>query len=77
MPKRILRGKVVSTKCNKTVTVDVERRVKHPLYRKFIKRNKKYAAHDETNACKEGDFVAIRECKPFSKTKSWEVIIEN
>jgi small subunit ribosomal protein S17 len=77
MPKRILRGKVVSTKCDKTVTVNVERRVKHPLYHKFIRRNKKFAAHDELNTCKEGDFVNIRECKPFSKTKTWEVIVES
>ncbi len=77
MPKRILRGKVVSTKCDKTVTVNVERRVKHPLYRKFIRKTKKFTAHDELNQCKEGDYVDIRECKPFSKTKTWEVILES
>lgn len=76
MPKRVLRGTVVSTKCNKTVTVEVERRIKHPLYHKFIKRSKKYAAHDELNLCKEGTEVSIQECKPYSKTKTWEVVIE-
>ena len=76
MPKRVLRGTVVSTKCNKTVTVEVERRIKHPLYHKFMKRSKKYAAHDEQNLCKTGDAVNIQECKPYSKTKTWEVVIE-
>ena len=76
MPKRILQGVVTSDKMDKTVTVQVERRFKHPLYGKFIKRTKKYAAHDETNACKVGDTVQIRECRPLSKRKSWEVISE-
>lgn len=76
MPKRILRGTIVSAKCNKTVTVLVERRIKHPLYHKFIKRSKKYAAHDELNHFKEGDMVSIQECKPYSKSKAWEVIID-
>ncbi|PIW29960.1 MAG: 30S ribosomal protein S17 [Rhodospirillales bacterium CG15_BIG_FIL_POST_REV_8_21_14_020_66_15] len=76
MPKRILQGVVVSDKMDKTVTVQVERRFKHPLYGKFIKRTKKYAAHDEANACKVGDTVQIRECRPISKRKSWEVISE-
>ncbi|MBY0292075.1 MAG: 30S ribosomal protein S17 [Alphaproteobacteria bacterium] len=76
MPKRILKGTVVSTKCDKTATVRVERRVKHPLYHKFIKRSKKYAAHDELNQFKEGDEVSIQECKPHSKTKTWEVIVQ-
>lgn len=76
MPKRILQGVVVSDKMDKTVTVQVERRFKHPLYKKFIKRTKKYAAHDEANACKVGDMVQIRECSPISKRKSWEVINE-
>ncbi len=75
MPKRVLRGTVVSAKCDKTVTVRVERRVKHPLYHKFITRSKKYAAHDEQNHFKPGDVVGIQECKPISKT--WEVIVEN
>ena len=74
MPKRILQGVVVSDKTEKTVTVKVERRVMHPLYKKFIKRSKKYAAHDEDNACKVGDLVSIRECRPVSKSKRWEVV---
>jgi len=74
MPKRVLQGVVVSDKTEKTVTVKVERRVMHPLYKKFIKRSKKYAAHDEANACKEGDLVSIRECRPISKSKRWEVV---
>ncbi|MCH8236648.1 MAG: 30S ribosomal protein S17 [Proteobacteria bacterium] len=76
MPKRILRGVVVSDKMDKTVTVKVERRIMHPLYKKVIRRSKKYAAHDEANACKEGDVVSIRECRPLSKRKTWEVIAE-
>ena len=76
MPKRVLRGTIVSAKCDKTVTVKVERRVKHPLYHKFITRSKKYAAHDEENRFKEGEEVSIRECKPFSKSKTWEVVLE-
>ncbi|HEY4136368.1 MAG TPA: 30S ribosomal protein S17 [Alphaproteobacteria bacterium] len=74
MPKRILQGTVVSDKMDKTVTVLVERRVAHPVYKKFIKRSKKYAAHDETNACKIGDTVRIRECRPISKNKRFEVV---
>jgi len=74
MPKRILQGVVVSDKTEKTVTVKVERRVMHPLYKKFIKRSKKYAAHDEENVCKVGDMVSIRECRPISKSKRWEVV---
>ena len=76
MPRRILRGVVVSDKMDKTVTVKVERRIMHPLYKKFIRRSKKYAAHDEANACKEGDVISIRECRPLSKRKTWEVITE-
>ncbi|MEQ8506659.1 MAG: 30S ribosomal protein S17 [Rhodospirillales bacterium] len=76
MPKRILQGVVVSDKMDKTVTVQVERRFKHPLYKKFIKRTKKYAAHDEANACKVGDQVQIQECRPISRRKSWEVVSE-
>jgi small subunit ribosomal protein S17 len=74
MPKRILTGTVVSDKADKTVTVLVERRFKHPLYEKTIRRSKKYAAHDETNQFKEGDVVRIVESKPFSKSKCWAVI---
>jgi len=77
MPKRILKGTVVSAKCDKTVSVKVERRIKHPLYHKFIRRSKKFAAHDELNQFKVGDEVSIQECKPYSKSKTWEVIIEN
>lgn len=77
MPKRILKGTVVSAKCDKTISVKVERRIKHPLYHKFIRRSKKFAAHDELNQFKVGDQVSIQECKPYSKSKTWEVIVEN
>jgi len=76
MPKRILQGVVVSDKMDKTVVVSVERRVMHPIYKKFIRRSKKYHAHDEDNQFKIGDTVRIRECRPISKTKTWEVIVE-
>ncbi|MAJ63335.1 MAG: 30S ribosomal protein S17 [Alphaproteobacteria bacterium] len=74
MPRRILQGNVVSDKGDKTVTVLVERRVKHPIYAKFIKKSKRYAAHDETNQYTVGQEVMIEECKPLSKRKSWKVI---
>ena len=74
MPRRVLQGTVVSDKNAKTVIVSVERRVMHPVYKKFIKRTKRYAAHDEANACKAGDVVYIRECRPISKSKRWEVV---
>ena len=74
MPRRVLQGTVVSDKANKTVIVSVERRIMHPVYKKFIRRTKRYAAHDEANACKAGDVVSIRECRPISKTKRWEII---
>ena len=74
MPKRILTGTVVSDKANKTVVVQVERRVKHPLYGKIIKRSKKYHAHDEANACREGETVRIEETRPISKLKTWRVL---
>ncbi len=74
MPKRILQGVVTSDKQEKTVTVKVERNILHPLFKKVIRRSKKYAAHDETNKFKEGDIVRIRECAPISKNKRWEVI---
>ncbi len=77
MPKRVLTGRVVSDKMDKTVTVLVERRVMHPLYKKFIRRSKRYAAHDEANACKEGDVVQIEECPPVSKRKAWLVTQRN
>jgi len=71
--KRTLTGRIVSDKMNKTVTVLVERRVKHPLYGKIITRSKKYHAHDEKNEFKEGDTVLIEECRPVAKTKAWRV----
>ena len=77
MPRRVLNGRVTSDKMDKTITVLVERRVMHPLYKKFIRRSKKYAAHDEDNLCKEGDAVSIEECRPISKRKSWLLIERN
>ena len=74
MPKRVLTGTVVSDKTDKTVVVPVERRVKHPLYGKIIKRSKKYHAHDADNAFKEGEIVRIEETKPISKLKTWTVL---
>ena len=74
MPKRILIGTVVSDKTDKTVTVLVERKVKHPLYGKIIRRSKKYHAHDADNAYKTGETVRIEETRPISKTKTWQVI---
>lgn len=70
---RALTGRVVSDKMDKTVTVLVERRVKHPLYGKVIRLSKKYHAHDEANECHEGDLVVIEECRPLSRTKAWKV----
>jgi small subunit ribosomal protein S17 len=77
MPRRVLTGRVTSDKMDKTITVLVDRRVMHPLYKKFIRRSKKYAAHDEANACKTGDMVRIVECAPISKRKTWTVIERN
>jgi small subunit ribosomal protein S17 len=74
MPKKLLKGKVISDKMDKTVVVSVERVFKHPLYEKIIKSRKKYKAHDETNKCKIGDFVEIIESSPISKTKRWKVL---
>ena len=74
---RRVTGKVVSDKMDKTVTVLVERRVKHPLYGKIIKRSTKMHAHDEENVCKEGDFVTIEECRPLSKSKTWRLVSVN
>jgi small subunit ribosomal protein S17 len=74
MPKRVLTGTVVSDKTDKTVVVKVERRVKHAMYGKIIKRSKKYHAHDETNQYREGETVRIEETAPISKLKSWKVI---
>ena len=74
MPKRVLTGTIVSDKGDKTVVVSVERRVKHPLYGKIIKRSKKYHAHDEANAYRLGEQVRIEECAPISKLKTWSVV---
>ena len=74
MPKRILSGVVVSDKGDKTVVVKVERRFKHPLMQKIVRRSKRYHAHDEANAFKVGDLVRIEECRPVSKLKSWRVV---
>ena len=72
--KRTRVGRVTSNKPDKTVTVLLERQVKHPLYGKYIKRSTKVHAHDEDNSCTEGDLVRISECRPLSKTKSWRVV---
>ena len=71
---RTVEGRVVSNKMNKTVTVLVERQVKHALYGKYIRRSTKLHAHDEDNACNEGDVVRVTECRPLSKTKNWRVV---
>jgi small subunit ribosomal protein S17 len=76
MPKRILKGKVVSNKNDKTVVVQVVRTFPHPLYKKVVRRSKRYAAHDEQNKCVVGDLVQIIESRPISKTKKWTVIEE-
>lgn len=71
---RVLVGRVVSDKMDKTVVVEVERRVMHPRYRKYVNRRKKYKAHDEQNACKVNDLVVIQESRPLSRTKRWVVV---
>jgi small subunit ribosomal protein S17 len=76
VPRRVLQGTVVSDKQDKTVVVKVNRRVMHPLYKKYINRSKNYSAHDEQNQFKAGDMVKIRECRPISKHKCWEVVLE-
>lgn len=76
MPRRILLGTVTSSACDKTVTVRVTRKVMHPIYKKFINRSAKYAAHDEDNKCKVGDVVKIIECRPYSKSKRFEVLFD-
>ena len=70
---RTLTGVVASSKMNKTISVLIERRVEHPLYRKYVRKSSKLLAHDENNECNEGDTVAIEECRPLSKNKSWRV----
>ena len=74
MPKRVLTGMIVSDKTDKTVVVNVERKVKHPLYGKIIRRSKKYHAHDEGNEYREGETVRIEETAPISKLKTWKVV---
>lgn len=74
MPKRILQGTVVSDVNDKTVVVRVERRFAHPLYKKTVRRSKKYQAHDENNVAKTGDLVSIQECAPISKNKRWTLV---
>lgn len=71
---RILQGRVVSDKMEKSITVLVERQVKHPLYGKFIRRSTKVHAHDESNDCKIGDTVLVEQCRPLSKTKTWRLV---
>lgn len=71
---RKVQGRVLSNKMDKTVTVLLERQVKHPLYGKYLKRSSKVHAHDEENTCNEGDTVLIAECRPLSKHKSWKVV---
>jgi small subunit ribosomal protein S17 len=72
--KRTLTGKVVSSKMDKSITVLIERRVKHPKYGKFVRKSSKIHAHDETNQCQDGDVVTIEECRPISKTKAWRLV---
>lgn len=76
MPRRVLTGKVVSDAADKTITVLVERRLKHPVYKKFIKRSSKFLAHDEGNAAKVGDTVSIIESRPISKRKRWSLVTD-
>ena len=71
---RTVQGRVVSNKMDKTITVAVERKVKHPIYGKFIKRTTKLHAHDETNQCQMGDVVTLKECRPLSKSKNWMLV---
>lgn len=71
---RTVQGRVVSNKMDKTITVVVERTVKHPIYGKFIKRSTKLHAHDEANVCNEGDLVSLTECRPLSKSKTWMLV---
>lgn len=71
---RTLQGRVVSDKADKSITVQIERRVKHPIYGKFIRRSTKVHAHDENNECRIGDTVVVEQCRPLSKTKKWRFI---
>jgi small subunit ribosomal protein S17 len=72
--QRTITGKVISNKMDKTVSVTVERKVKHPLYGKYLRRSTRYMVHDEENACNQGDVVTITECRPYSKNKSWRLV---
>ena len=74
MPRRVLQGTVVSDRQDKTAIVRVDRQVRHPLYKKIMRRSKKFAVHDPENRCSEGDRVSIRETRPLSKTKRWELV---
>lgn len=74
MPRRVMQGVVVSDSADKTIVVKVDRRFPHPLYKKYIVRSTKFMAHDADNRCKIGDIVKIRECRPLSRRKRWEVI---
>ena len=76
MPRRVLEGRIVSDKMDKTVTVLVERRTMHPIYKKYVKQSAKYAAHDESNCFQVGDTVSIEECRPISKRKCWKVVTD-
>ena len=77
MPRRVLQGTVVSDRNDKTVVVRVERQVMHPVYKKYVRKSNKFHAHDENNRFKMGDIVRIRECRPLSKLKRWEVVVED
>jgi small subunit ribosomal protein S17 len=72
--ERVLTGRVVSNKADKTITVNIERKIKHPLYGKFVKKSTKLHAHDEENKCSEGDLVTIQECRPLSKSKKFQLV---
>jgi small subunit ribosomal protein S17 len=72
--ERVVTGRVVSNKGDKTITVYIERKVKHPLYGKFVKRSTKLHAHDENNECAEGDLVSVKQCRPISKQKKWQLV---
>lgn len=76
MPKRIMQGTVVSDKGDKTIVVQVERRFRHPLLNKIVRKSKRFMAHDESNDVKVGDTVRIQECRPYSKRKTWEVVAD-
>ncbi|HLI13298.1 MAG TPA: 30S ribosomal protein S17 [Alphaproteobacteria bacterium] len=76
MPRRVLQGVVVSDAADKTVVVRVDRRVQHPIYKKYVTRSKRFMAHDEANRFKVGDTVRIRECRPLSRRKRWEVVTD-